>query len=42
MTWLKKLICLAQGHNLIGVDLPEGWSWQICRTCGDEIRAWRR
>jgi len=35
-------VCLAQGHNLVGVALPVGWSWQICRMCGQPIRGFRR
>lgn len=40
--WWQKLICWAQGHNLVGVDLPEGWSWQTCRTCGQPVEGFRR
>lgn len=37
--WLRRLVCLAQGHNLIGVELPDGWSQQICRTCDEQVQA---
>jgi hypothetical protein len=39
--WWQKLICWTQGHNLIGVELPEGYSWQTCRTCGQPIEGYR-
>lgn len=40
---MRRLVCLLQGHNLIGVKLPDlhgadGWSWQTCRTCGEQVR----
>jgi hypothetical protein len=39
---LRRLVCWAQGHNLVGVDLPLGWSRQMCATCGREVDAFRR
>jgi len=39
--WWRRLVCLAQGHNLIGVDLPEGWSVQACRTCDAQVHGYR-
>jgi hypothetical protein len=39
---LTPLICWAQGHNLVGVDLPTGWSQQRCLTCGRMVEAFKR
>jgi len=41
-SWWRRLVCWAQGHNLIGVDLPVSCSWQTCRTCGERVHAFRR
>lgn len=35
--WLARLVCWAQGHNLVGMTMPPGRSWQECRTCGKWI-----
>lgn len=39
---VPEVICWAQGHNLAGIDLPEGWSQQTCRTCGQPVWGFRR
>jgi hypothetical protein len=31
--WWEKVVCSTQGHNL-----PEGFSWQICRTCAQPVK----
>lgn len=42
ITFLKRLRCWAMGHNLIGLDLPPGWSVRPCLDCGRDINAFRR
>jgi hypothetical protein len=39
---LRRVVCWAQGHNLVGIDLPPGWSEQRCKTCGQLVGAWKR
>lgn len=41
-SWLARAVCFLQGHNLIGMDLPVGWSVQTCRTCGRPTEAFVR
>lgn len=38
----RRLVCWVQGHNLIGVNLPAGWSKATCRMCGREIDAFKK
>lgn len=39
---LRRVACGMQGHDLVGVELPQGWSQQRCRTCGELVDAFRR
>ncbi len=37
-----RVLCFLTGHNLIGADLPRGWSRQPCTTCGLSVDAYRK